>query len=516
MLLLSGHSLTAARKVPLDAMSLQLSERDSSASITPADMTGITVASWFQDDTEPGKGIVWRVKSIRRNYGNNTTQIQLEHAVNVLKDRIIFGEKKPADITGKKNAKTCTAREAILYILKQQGDWTLGTCDFNVSNPYKFDGDTLYEALEKVSNSLEGCWWDYDFSEYPFKINIKRKSSDIGTVMRAGRNMTALSRNTDKSGMFTRFYAIGKADLHISGGGYVEKNADKYGVISKVETDQTIDTEAELKRWANERLSKHAEPVVTIDVEGQELSSQTGEPLDKIVLGRKCMIPLPDFGEAEILETVTAMNYQDKLFKPESVRITLANKKNDVTKILAEEIRKGGGGGRAAARQKKEDNAWFEDTNEHVAMCAKGIVGVDAQGNPNWTIMSQIWVDGTGISQKVTSAQNGVDHALAQIDILEGEIDLKVSKNGVIAAINLSPEQGVKITATKVDLGDYATVGTLEALRGDFNDLTAGNARADSLKTKLLDASVGFNYQSHAISFKTVEATNGTFHLMGY
>ena len=516
MLLLSGHSLTASRKVPLEAMSLSLSERESTAAITPAEMTGITVASWFQDDTDPGKGIVWRVKSIRKNYGTNTTQIQLEHVINALKDLIIFGEKKPADITGKKNAKTCTAKEAIQFILKQQGDWVLGTCEYNVSNPYKFDGDTLFDALEKVSSSLEDCWWDYDFSTYPFKLNFRKKSTAIGTIMRAGRNMTALSRNIDKSGMFTRFYAIGKDDLHISGGGYVEKNT-QYGIVEKVETDQTIDTEAELKRWANERLKKHAEPVVTIEVEGLELSRQTGEALDQIILGRQCMIPLAEFGETEILETITAMSYQDKLFKPEVFKATLANKKNDVTKILAEEIKRGGGGGRAAARQQKEDHAWFEDTNDHVAMCAKGIVGVDAKGEPNWTIMSQIWVDGTGVSQKVESAQRDANHALAEIDILDGEIDLKVNKNGVISAINMTSET-ITISANKINLTGYVTATELNTVDAKIDNLTSGTTRATYIKTtQFLVGDNYFTVGSYNARWRSFEDGNGvTHHYLGY
>ena len=64
MILLSGHSLTPARKVPLEALSLDLKERESTANMTPADMTGINVNSWFKDDTEPGAGIVWRIRNV--------------------------------------------------------------------------------------------------------------------------------------------------------------------------------------------------------------------------------------------------------------------------------------------------------------------------------------------------------------------------------------------------------------------------------------------------------------------
>ena len=77
MILLNGHSLAPKRKIPLEAMSLQLKERDSTATMVPADMTGIGIGSWVKDETEPGAGIVWRVKSIGEAYATRTTTVQL-------------------------------------------------------------------------------------------------------------------------------------------------------------------------------------------------------------------------------------------------------------------------------------------------------------------------------------------------------------------------------------------------------------------------------------------------------
>lgn len=464
MLLLSGHSLTAVRKVPLEAMGLQLNERESTASITPGSMTGITIDSWFQDETEPGKGIVWRVKNIRKAYATKTTTIQLEHAISTLKDRLLFGTVKTETLAGKKGAKTCTAEQAVRYILKQQSDWVLGTMAFKVSNPYKFDGETLFDALQTISDSLPDCWWTYDFTTYPFKLNFTKKSDAIGTVMRAGRNLTTITETIDKTGMFTRHYPIGKNDLHISGKGYVEKNT-KYGIVEKVETDQTIDTEAELKRWSNERLNRHAEPAVTIEVEGLELAEQTGEPLDRIVLGRKCWAPLTEF-DTEILATITALNYPDKLFKKEIFRATLANTKRDITKIIGEALKSGGKGSRAAAKKNKEDLAWIEDTNDHVAMCAKGIVGVDAKGNPNWTRLSQIYVDGSGIEQTVSSTKKGLKDAESRISQTETSISQMVTavgKDGKVTAASICTaiEEGgsaARISADHIILTGKTTI----------------------------------------------------------
>ena len=433
MILLSGHSLTPERKIPVEALGLQLKERDSTATLTPADMTGIGVNSWMKDDTEPGAGIVWRVKSIAQAFATRTPTVQLEHAIQTLRDVVLFGEHKAAQITGNAKAESCTAGQAVRYILARQSDWVLGAFDYEgVSNPYKFDGDSLFDCLETVSNSLQDAWWSYDMSVYPFRLNITRKSAEIGSEMRAGRNLRTITKTIDRSGMYTRFYPIGKDDLHIPGD-YMEQNANLYGVVSKVETDSSIDSVEELQRWARERLAMHAEPTVTIDVDGLELADATGESMDRLKLGKPCRIPLPEFG-TEITERIVTLNYQDKVHQPEVVRVTLANNRTDLTKIIADAIKGGSGGrgGRTSTKQSKEDHAWFEDTNDHVAMCAIGIIGTDAQGNPNWTRLSRLEVNENGIYGEVKSVQGEVE--IAKTNISQNEYAIKLEAQRAVGA----------------------------------------------------------------------------------
>ena len=466
MILLSGHSLTPARRVPLEGMSLRLTERDASASMTPADMTGIDSNSWLRDETAPGQGIVWRVRSIQQAYATRTPTVQLEHAIATLKDRILFGVIKAEDISG---GSTCTARQAVEYILSQQSDWTLGTFGYSVSNPYKFDGDSLFDALEKVSGSLADAWWSYDFSTYPFVLNINPRASGVACELRPGRNLTAISRTVDRSGMYTRFYPIGKEDLHVPGN-YISRNENLYGTIAHVETDQSLETVAELTAWANEGLDRHAEPRVTISADGLELSRATGESLDSLTLGRLCRIPLQEFGTT-IEERIVELNYPDKVNQPEVVKVTMANAREDVTRILAESIKQAarGGGGRAGARQQKEDHAWFEDTDEHVAMCAKGVVGVDAAGNPNWLLLSQIIVDGTGVHQHVQSVQQVSENSAK---ILE-EAGMELDEHGAIIYSNDNVNMvGSKFEVQADRIG--MVVGTRTTQSGEENYIKAG------------------------------------------
>ena len=533
MILLRGHSLTPEKKIPLESMSLQLKERDSTATIVPAEMTGIELNSWVQDETEPGKGIVWRVRSTQHAYAARATTIQLEHMIGSLRDMLLFGEVKPATITKNSKATTCTAEQAVRYILSFQSDWVLGAFDYkNVSNPYKFDGDSLYDALETVTNSLKDAWWSYDMSVYPFRLNITKKPADVGTEMRAGRNLRTISRTIDKSGMFTRFYPIGKDDLHISGN-FAQKNTQYYGVVAKVETDASIETAAELMRWANEQLDLHADPMITIDVEGLELADATGVSLDRMQLGKFCRVPLPEFG-TEITERIVTMNYPDKVHQPEVVKITLANNRTDVTKIIAETIKSGGKGKRTSTKQNKEDHAWFEDTNTHVAMCAKAVIGTDAKGNPNWTRLSTLKVDENGISgevksmqgelvvaqTKITQNENAITLEARRATAKEGElsaritvnaegIETKVSKNGVISSINQTSES-ITIQAAKVNLSGYVTASELATTNATINNLISGNTAAASIKANQLAASSSFSLKGHTHnnSIITIDGVN--------
>ena len=425
MILLDKGSLTPKRKVPMEAMSLQLRERDSTATITPVSMSGISTESWFMDDTNPGKGIVWQVRSIQTDYATNTPSITLEHVINKLKNRVMFGEHTAAEISGTPGATRCTAKQAIQYILRFQDDWVLGSFGYSDSNPYKFNGDTLYDALETVSNSLDDPWWSYDTTKYPFVLNINPRPDGTACKLLPGRNLNTITKTVDKSGMYTRFYPIGKDDLHISGD-FVGKNSEKYGIICKVGTDTSLETEAELRAWASSNLNRHCEPTVTITADAMELADKTGESLDRLTLGRLCSIPLTEY-DTEINERITELNYPDKIHQPEVVRVTMCNNRNDVTRIIAEVIKETARGGRGGARQQKEDHAWFEDTDEYVAMVAEK-TGINELGEEE-TLTGLIRVEAGKITQIVSAVgANG--------EVTAASICLAIEKSGSKAAIS--------------------------------------------------------------------------------
>ena len=524
MILLNGHSLTPVKRLRPETQPLTLKERDGTSSLTLADTDGITMTSWMQDETDPGAGIVWRVRSIQDEFGTGTATVQLEHIINTLRDKILFGEIKADTITGVEGATTCTALQAVNYILAQQSDWVLYNFDYgSVVNAYKFDGDNLFDALERVTETLEDPWWSYDTTVYPFRLSITHKQSGTACEMRPGRNLVSVNRTIDKNGMYTRFYPIGKEDLHIPGN-YVQRNTGVYGVVDHVDTDTTRETVAELTAWSNERLARHAEPRVTSSADGLELADATGEPLDRLTLGRICRMPLPEYGTT-IEERITELNYRDKIHQPTVVRVTMGNQQDDIMKLIADEMKngagpigsgRGGGGGRGGARQQKEDHAWFEDTDEHVAMVAEGLIGVDAQGNPNWTRLAQIIVDGTGIHAGVKDFINELEHFQTDFTMNETAISMVVGrynnqnyiKAGEIAlAINQSTGASeAKIDADHVYIGNEKST-TVIAGKAELSDVTASYISSKISEINLISA--------HAITCDGLLTAGGGLYVLG-
>ena len=465
MILLSGHSLTPDKIIPDEALSLTLKERDSTASWEPAAIDGITVNSWLQGRGGPGDGIVWRIRSIREAYGSDKRTIELEHVISTLKDRILFGEITPETITGTDGATSCTAKQAIQYILSQQSDWELGTFSnayVNVSGPYKFDGDNLFDAIKKVTDTLDNVQWGYTLTAYPFKLHIKTAESNAVSELRAGRNLKALSRTVDKSAMYTRFYPIGADDLHVTGD-YVSKNESTYGVICKTEVDQTKGTEAELTAWANERLGKHAEPCVRIQAEGLELADATGVSMDRMKLGRVCRIPLPEYGTM-LSEKIVELYYCDAVNDPENVRVTLSNEKEDVTsvaEIIASAIKNGSSGsaGRTSARTNGEYRTRIDQDEYHIGLVSEHVDHANA-------VLQAAGIDinsQTGVIVYHDDVANGV---AARLSVQSSQIAMVVTGTGqnasinaasIVAAINQQTGQSsVSISADKVTIGNLS------------------------------------------------------------
>ena len=359
---LIGHSLQRGTWFEPESQSMTLIERNSNSSITLGpDAPEIGFNDWLLDDGWPEGPTIWRVKGIDNQTDTETVTVSLEHVIRTLEDPKLFEDVETGDIAG---GETCTSRQAIEYLLARQNDWVLGDCDGAVSLPYEFSGgDSLLDAIESVSDTIEDAEWWYDLSRYPFVLNIRKRNGTAVCEMRGGRNVSTLRRSINRSGMYTRIWPVGKNDLHISGD-YISRNENIYGRIDKIETNEGKTGEDSLRAWANGLLRKHCEPTVTITISGLEMSQDTGESLDWIQLNRVCRCPLPEFNTT-ILERVIKIAWRDRKKDPEAVTVTLGNSTADVrdlTKTVEETSKSGGRGARGQAKQ----NYLFEANGEHL------------------------------------------------------------------------------------------------------------------------------------------------------
>ena len=437
MMVLLNHNMQALKRFQPESMALNLEERNSTATITVGpDAPEISINDWLRDETEPGKGIIWRVKTVNKSVETQTRTISLDHVVQYLKDYVLFGEVKPGDITGDSSATICSARQAAGYAMDKQSLWRLGELEGSRNAPYNFNGDTVFAALETITSSLADLQWEYDLRSLPFTLHIRRQPTGFQSEMRMRRNITTMKVQIDRTRMYTRLYPIGKNNLHISGD-YVSKNERTWGVVCKVVTDQSQDTEDKLRDWATERLERHCEPLVTVTVTGLELSAATGESLDHIVVGRRCRIPLPDYGTA-MTERVTKMSWSDKIKEPEKVTVTLANSVEDIASIINNESASSASSGRASAKKAEEDHAWFVDTTTHVAMVAEAVAGPGS--GEDWSRVAEVVVDGEGIHQRVTRTEGEVVTMWSAIEVLEDKIYLEVAnaKSDTYAKIEMT------------------------------------------------------------------------------
>lgn len=511
MILLAGQTLTPRELFYPESQALNLVEKGvSTSSITLGpEAPVLTPGDWVKDDTDPGKGIIWRVKSVETAYERDTRTIQLEHVIATLKDALIFGTL---------GGSTATAESMVRQALSRQSIWTLGQFQFSRSLPYQFNNQTVYAAIETVCGTLDGWRWEYDLTALPFKLHIVQKSSAVTSELRASRNLVALRRTVDLSGTYTRFYPVGARNIHITGN-YVSKNEDLYGVICHTETDQSIKSKDMLRAWAQDKLDRHCEPQVNITATALELSRATGEPLDKLTLGRVCRVPLPEFGTT-ILETITRLSWSDKIKQPENVSVTLANELVDVASILKQTSGSGSRNAGGSAMAQEEDHAWIEDTVDHVTIVAEAVGGTDEQGNVDWSRVASIMVDGTGIYQRVVKTEGDMVTAQSAITLNENAITAEVQR-ALGAEGTLSSAITVEAGRITSEITRATTAeGTLSSRITQTDtaiqtEVTRATTAEGTLTTNLATESSRITQTANAISAEVTRATNAEDLLSG-
>ena len=313
-------------------------------------------------------------------------------------------------------------------------------------------------------------------------------------------------------------------------GGYLDADTvSTWGVISQEIPVQDDAVPEEVLEYAQKFLADRKNPRVNVDVDGLYLAQITGEPLDAFKPGQLCRVALPDYGVA-VNERIVSVHFPDLVGMPEQVTISLSTSPRTLSRDLASikretdstarTSRSYGSSIRAINTDLKEKNTLIleleneiilrakvedlEATNKRVSQAEINIDGLEAEivlkASVEYvdaidTRLTQAEIDINGndatIGLKTQVERNGekISEAEVRIDGVEAEIELKVSKNGVISAINLSPEE-VKISSNKITLngetvakslsGRVVSVANIEADQGDISEIYSGRIEGSS------------------------------------
>ncbi len=282
---------------------------------------------------------IFRITETEHRVGDASGQtLYLTHGLATLSDDVLPGytELGGSDMT------TSQVLERLLSCQAGQR-WTLGDCEYAENFSYSWENENLLTAILSVAQVLpDDPVWDFDQSATPWRLHLRRASVQV-CECRMGRGLKSVSVTENRSQMCTRLYPLGYGEgadqMHIGsvnrGVKYLQADtAEKYGIISGVWTDTSITEPATLMAAGKRVLEKNCQPAITVEVEGAELASGTGEPLDRLQVGRLCRIPLPE-ENMTVLQRIISAVYEDVLNAPEKVRLTLSTAQTDTSAALA-------------------------------------------------------------------------------------------------------------------------------------------------------------------------------------
>ncbi len=282
---------------------------------------------------------IFRITETEHRVGDASGQtLYLTHGLATLSDDVLPGY---TELGGS----DMTTSQVLERLLSCQADqrWTLGDCEYAENFSYSWENENLLTAILSVAQVLpDDPVWDFDQSATPWRLHLRRASVQV-CECRMGRGLKSVSVTEDRSQMCTRLYPLGYGEgadqMHIGsvnrGVKYLQADtAEKYGIISGVWTDTSITEPATLMAAGKRVLEKNCQPAITVEVEGAELASGTGEPLDRLQVGRLCRIPLPE-ENMTVLQRIISAVYEDVLNAPEKVRLTLSTAQTDTSAALA-------------------------------------------------------------------------------------------------------------------------------------------------------------------------------------
>lgn len=314
----------------LHPVTLSINERlvpphDASMTLPPGE--GASFHAWVELYTIDGSAGFYRVSSTSESYVD-TGDVDLEHSAAILGDAIIPGEGKYSGTC----AEVLTAMLANqTTLINGQKPWVLGTCAKSASIEYAYDCNNILSAMtEVVGDEKNGYALEFDDAHgFPWRVNVVSVETSASCEGRLSRNLESVSVSMSDDEFCTRIYCKSLPEPHYIDGPTV----GTWGIITKTITAGEGVTAESLKSYIVRYLEDHKNPRNSIEINGVDLATATGENLDSFRIGRLFRLALPDYG-VKMEERILVRSITDVYGDPRGVRLTLASNIRDTAEDL--------------------------------------------------------------------------------------------------------------------------------------------------------------------------------------
>lgn len=515
----------------LHPVALSINERlvpphDASMTLPPGE--GASFHAWMELYTIDGSAGFYRVSSTSESYVN-TNDVDLEHSAAILGDAIIPGEGTYSGTC----AEVLTAMLANqTTLVNGQKPWILGTCAKSASIEYAYDCNNILSAMtEVVGDEKDGYALEFDDTHgFPWKVNVVSVETSASCEGRLSRNLESVSVSMSDDEFCTRIYCKSLPEPHYIDGPTV----GVWGIITKTITAGEGVTAESLKSYITRYLEDHKNPRNSIEINGVDLATATGESLDSFRIGRLFRLALPDY-DVKMEERILVRSITDVFGDPRGVRLTLASNIRDTAEDLVRldntvtggssqnSTRKYIGGGKGTGLSKtsvldmlkKTDSftsateAWVKEAGVKIEANRADLYATKTAITGSWkesveTIDALITAttDNGGLVSMLVGKKSKAEEINAAIKATVedgGLITLKADTKTVddlgervsTAEINISAaESKIELKADKIDLNGYVTANQLKT---EFSNFESGISK--NLYVKALSAT-GFECQS--------------------
>ena len=432
---------------------------------------------------------IFRVSSVGRE-SKGTQNINLSHGIATLEDSVT-----PAETTVQGTLSAVVA--TLLGYQKGTARWAVGSVPNEGAYKLEVDRTNLLQAFCDICKQARDYVFRCDQTTTPWKINAYPVASENLSECRISRNASSPRMTIDESDLCTRVVAPQLDN------GYMDADTvDTWGIVERDLGVPDDSDAAEVKKYAAEVLEARKNPAISVEIDAFELSDRTGDPIDRFEIGYRCRVAMADIG-ISVLETIETLYYGDLLASPDIVIITLANKPRDVSKSLASLANQTSGLTSTVTKYGSSirGNSAAIDDNKQFIIRDREIIDLHTKTIEEQGLVlkeAEIQLGDAKITleahqQTLTEQGKRLSSAEIRLDGAEANILLKVDKDGVISAINLSPE-AITIQAAKINLEGYVTATQLSteiaAIKNSFSDMVS---------TKVLYAQSTFQYQGWTV-----------------